>query len=486
MRPSDGREREPRAPRASPSRSTSARCSGSARRSCTALRGADRRPGLRGRADRARRHLSRWVDEAVAEAERALGRLKRRPPGAAGGGRPRTSPLLVGARGRAAEAPRSRVASMAPSGGRSRIHGDYHLGQVLVAQDDVVIIDFEGEPQRSLAERRAKTSPLRDVAGMLRSFDYAAWSALDRLRSRHGAVEPHARDRAFAWRDYAAQNFLDGYWPRAARAGHAAGGPGRSPQPARALPVPEGVLRDRLRGGEPAGLAADPGARRARPASARGEATHDDVELHDASWRPDDAAIAAHRRAAGTAIPSRSSACTAATAAGLGARLLARAPRASRCSTPRPATTVAELERLHPDGFFAGPIPRRREPLPLPPALARRAASTWEAEDPYRFPPVLGEIDVYLMAEGSHRRIYERLGAHPRDDRRRRRRRLRRLGAERPARQRRRRLQRLGRPPPPDAQAHRGRHLGALRPRRRARRALQVRAARRRAARCCR
>ncbi|HEY7604608.1 MAG TPA: phosphotransferase, partial [Gaiellaceae bacterium] len=87
-------------------------------------------------------------------------------------------------------------------GGRSiRHHGDFHLGQTILVDDDWVILDFEGEPARSLPERRQKRSPLRDVAGMVRSFAYAA-SAVDLLR---GAEAPPG------WEERARTEFLDGY-----------------------------------------------------------------------------------------------------------------------------------------------------------------------------------------------------------------------------------------------------------------------------------
>jgi maltose alpha-D-glucosyltransferase/alpha-amylase len=106
---------------------------------------------------------------------------------------------------------------------KSRAHGDYHLGQVLLASEgselagEWVVIDFEGEPQRPLEERRAKVSPLRDVAGMLRSFNYAWHAALrdrgeESKRGEHAVLEPWG----MAWEAAAREAFLAGYAAAAA------------------------------------------------------------------------------------------------------------------------------------------------------------------------------------------------------------------------------------------------------------------------------
>jgi maltose alpha-D-glucosyltransferase/alpha-amylase len=97
---------------------------------------------------------------------------------------------------------------------RIRIHGDYHLGQVLWTGSDFVIIDFEGEPARSLAERRTKRCALQDVAGMLRSFHYAAYTVLfERMSGEISGQEKgkHLEDGARGWHWWASIRFLDEY-----------------------------------------------------------------------------------------------------------------------------------------------------------------------------------------------------------------------------------------------------------------------------------
>ncbi|MGA8669547.1 MAG: alpha-glucosidase C-terminal domain-containing protein, partial [Terracidiphilus sp.] len=114
------------------------------------------------------------------------------------------------------------LASLKFAGQRIRIHGDYHLGQTLRAEraatdqgkgtGDFVILDFEGEPARTLAERRQKQSALKDVAGMIRSFSYAAHSGLDRyLNEKTGANADQLAGWARCWEHSAASEFLRSY-----------------------------------------------------------------------------------------------------------------------------------------------------------------------------------------------------------------------------------------------------------------------------------
>jgi maltose alpha-D-glucosyltransferase/alpha-amylase len=169
--------------------------------------------------------LEHWKSDLAARAARVFDALKKRRDAAKEHDRLLIDELLA----HAATLP-DRLGALLPDPAqilKIRHHGDFHLGQMLIARDDIFIIDFEGEPRRPLEERRRKAPAARDVAGLVRSIDYSTTAALDRalkvMADEQGKLAPALN----SWRDRATASFLDAYretmgrarlWPGEAKA----------------------------------------------------------------------------------------------------------------------------------------------------------------------------------------------------------------------------------------------------------------------------
>ncbi|HLI16888.1 MAG TPA: putative maltokinase, partial [Rhodanobacteraceae bacterium] len=150
-----------------------------------------------------------WRDAALDQARRAFSALEHAAAHTSGATRSEVDMLL--ARQQECLALMERLTAAPLGASKTRIHGDYHLGQVLLCKDDWMIVDFEGEPSKPLAGRLGKASPLRDVAGMLRSFDYAAAAALMQLPASMTPATASVVEFASHWREAAKQAYLSAY-----------------------------------------------------------------------------------------------------------------------------------------------------------------------------------------------------------------------------------------------------------------------------------
>jgi maltose alpha-D-glucosyltransferase/alpha-amylase len=154
--------------------------------------------------------LSRWRAKIAEEADESFKLLGERLASLSDGAQD-CAKRLLDARQRLLEC-LDRLTPKTLQATKTRFHGDLHLGQVLLVADDFLITDFEGEPSRPITERRQKSSVLRDVAGMLRSFDYARAVALERALTARPDLRERVEPAFEEWRRDSSIAFLDGYY----------------------------------------------------------------------------------------------------------------------------------------------------------------------------------------------------------------------------------------------------------------------------------
>ena len=297
-------------------------------------------------------------------------------------------------------APISRKAAAPIFGGKKiRHHGDFHLGQILIAKDDAYILDFEGEPRRTLEERRQKAPPARDAAGFIRSIDYAISAALDRApdlsAEDRSVLAPLMRD----WGERLRAAFWDCYRETIKESRSVAVRSRRGAPVARLVPSGKGAVRNRIRTDQSAGLVAHP---------AGGNVTHPLAAWSDPAMNEHVSQLSPAARAI---IDGRHA-----------DPFVYLGPHTENDRTvvrvflPDASQVVAisdsgerPLERIDDAGLFAGQMnDAARYRL-----RARFGDNDVDLEDPYRFPPVLSDYDLFLLGEGNQLRLYDKLGAHP-------------------------------------------------------------------------
>ncbi|HEY8339182.1 MAG TPA: alpha-amylase family glycosyl hydrolase, partial [Egibacteraceae bacterium] len=297
--------------------------------------------------------------------------------------------------------------ALADPGPLQRTHGDLHLGQVLLGADGGwQLLDFEGEPSRPLAARRSPQPPLRDVAGMLRSFDYVV-----------AALGPSAPPVAQRWRDEARRAFLSGYRATAEEAGVVPAtrrdvevllgafeldkavyelGYELANRPAWVGIPLAGILRV-LDG--PAATATDEGA--AVPSRSTSQPSAPTWRAH-----PDEVQALVEGR---HADPHR---LLGVHPTGDGAVARVYRPDAEEVAIVVDGEEPRIAERVGGTGLFEVPL----EELPAATDYRWRVrypdGSTYELRDPYAFWPTLGEMDLHLAGEGRHEELWRRMGAH--------------------------------------------------------------------------